>query len=602
MANESVKFTIELGGNAYSGVVQLDNAVRQVVKTASQAKTSFQSLGNAYAALEMLVGTVDRISGVFDSLVGSSLAFEQTQANMRTLMNGNAEAADAMLGKIREYGKNTVYDTSGLVEAQKTMMSFGIESEKAFSTLKQIGDIAMGDSNKMQSLALAFSQTTSTGKLMGQDLLQMINAGFNPLQVISEKTGKSIGTLKDEMSKGAISADMVAQAFQWATEEGALFYQGAEMAGQTVGGRIATMRDTIDEWKISLFEATGGLTAYVSEIGKMASPLASIVGIIPLIGNGFSSVKTKAIEAWSAIGKGTMWCKKQLIAMSLSAQLSGGAFQLMGIMAKSACRTISVAIMNIPIVGWIAAAVTLVVMLFKQLWDKCYGFRVVVFTVWEGLKSVFSWVQEGMQSLWVGFQENIVGPIWGFITNIASWIYEHVVQPIWNCIVVVATWLNEHIIKPIRQAIDQIGSWFREVFGGVFEWVEEQFGKLYNKIAGLVPGMQKIAQEGRKRADASWLSDHGTTTTTTDNLINAVNAPLQGLQLGGTGGGGSSLGKSNEAIATGGTRNTEIHIEIGDMIKQVVFNGGVRENQQEIERVFAESLSRVLGMAQMSVG
>ena len=74
--------------------------------------------------------------------------------------------------------------------------------------LRAIGDISMGDTQKLQSLTLAFAQMSSTGKLMGQDLLQMINAGFNPLSVISEKTGKSIGVLKDEMSKGAISAKM----------------------------------------------------------------------------------------------------------------------------------------------------------------------------------------------------------------------------------------------------------------------------------------------------------------------------------------------------------------------------------------------------------
>ena len=37
----------------------------------------------------------------------------------------------------------------------------------------------------------------------------MINAGFNPLQQMAEKTGKSITQLKDEMSKGAISAEWV---------------------------------------------------------------------------------------------------------------------------------------------------------------------------------------------------------------------------------------------------------------------------------------------------------------------------------------------------------------------------------------------------------
>ena len=125
MSNESVNFTINIGGNAYSGVVQLDNAVQGVMNSVQQATSWFDKLGNSAFMFESLVGAIEKISNGFDSLVGNSLQFEQAQPNMRTLMNGNAEAADQLLGKLREYGKSTVYDTSGLVNAQKTMMAFG---------------------------------------------------------------------------------------------------------------------------------------------------------------------------------------------------------------------------------------------------------------------------------------------------------------------------------------------------------------------------------------------------------------------------------------------------------------------------------------------
>lgn len=89
-----------------------------------------------------------------------------------------------------------------MVGAEKMMLGFNIQAEDTIKYLKAISDISMGESNKFNSLTLAFSQMSAAGKLMGQDLNQMINAGFNPLQTISEKTGKSIATLKDEMSKG----------------------------------------------------------------------------------------------------------------------------------------------------------------------------------------------------------------------------------------------------------------------------------------------------------------------------------------------------------------------------------------------------------------
>lgn len=574
MSNESVNFTINIGGNAYSGVVQLDNAVQGVMNSVQQATSWFDKLGNSAFMFESLVGAIEKISNGFDSLVGNSLQFEQAQANMRTLMNGNAEAADQLLGKLREYGKSTVYDTSGLVNAQKTMMAFGLDANFAFQQLKYIGDVALGDSQKMQSLALAFSQTTSTGKLMGQDLLQMINAGFNPLEVISQKTGKSIAVLKDEMSKGAISADMIAQAFQWATEEGGRFYHGAENAAQNVGGRIAKMRDTLDEMKVSLFEMTGGATAYIAEVGKMIAQFAPLLPVLSLI-------KSSAIKAWTAISAGASWCRTQILAVGISAQLSGGMLKLMGAMGKSACRAIGVAIMNIPIIGWIAAGVAAIIALFTLLWQKCEGFRIVVFTIWEAIKAVFS-------------------GIWEVVTDVWAAIYSGVIEPVWNALVNVGKWIRTNLWEPIKNFFINIATWVSNLFDNIFNAIWEKIMGILETIAEYIPGLDGIIERGRAAGQASWKKDHPTTTPT-DDLMNTVNAPLMTMQTSGGATANGTTGNATTAVATGGTRNTEIHINIGDMIKQVVFNGTTRENQQEIERTFAECLNRVLGMAQVSI-
>ena len=578
MANESVKFTIELGGNAYSGVAQLDSAVQQVVKSVNKANGLFKQLGNTAFMFESVVGAVEKISSGLDSLVGSSLEFEQSQANMRTLMNGNAEAADALLSKIRSYGKSTVYDTSGLVNAQKTMMAFGLEADTAFKSLQHIGDIALGDSQKMQSLALAFAQAQSTGKLMGQDLMQMINAGFNPLEVISQRTGKSIATLKDEMSKGAISAQMVAQAFQWATEEGGRFYQGAETAAQTVSGRIAKMRDTVDEWKLSLFEATGGLTAYVAEVGKM---IAQFAPLGPLVGKTFDWMRIAGVKAFTELKIGGHTLQVRLRAISIAAVQSGGMLKLMGAMGKAACRAIGVAIMNIPIIGWIAAGVAAIIALFTLLWQKCEGFRIVVFTIWEAIKAVFS-------------------GIWEVVTDVWAAIYSGVIEPVWNALVNVGKWIRTNLWEPIKNFFINIATWVSNLFDNIFNAIWEKIMGILETIAEYIPGLDGIIERGRAAGQASWKKDHPTTTPT-DDLMNTVNAPLMTMQTSGGTTANGTTGNATTAVATGGTRNTEIHINIGDMIKQVVFNGTTRENQQEIERTFAECLNRVLGMAQVSM-
>lgn len=139
------------------------------------------------------------------------------------------------------------------------MLGFNIEAEKVPRYLQAIGDVSMGNTQKFNSMTLAFSQMSAAGKLMGQDLNQMINAGFNPLQIMSEKTGKSIATLKDEMSKGAISAEMVQQAFIDATSAGGRFYQMSENASKEINGQLSMMQDAMDSVLNELGEKSEGV-------------------------------------------------------------------------------------------------------------------------------------------------------------------------------------------------------------------------------------------------------------------------------------------------------------------------------------------------------
>lgn len=171
--------------------------------------------------------------------------FQAADTAIQTLL-GNKEKADALMAQVREYAKISPLEFSDVTKATQMMLGFNIEAEKVPRYLQAIGDVSMGDTQRFNSLTLAFSQMSAAGKLMGQDLNQMINAGFNPLQIMSEKTGKSIATLKDEMSKGAISAEMVQQAFIDATSAGGKFYNMSENASKTINGQLSMMSDAID--------------------------------------------------------------------------------------------------------------------------------------------------------------------------------------------------------------------------------------------------------------------------------------------------------------------------------------------------------------------
>lgn len=170
--------------------------------------------------------------------------FQQMNASIETMIG--KRKGEQLNAELQEFAKISPLEFAPTVSTAQMMLGFGIDADKVPRYLQAIGDIAMGDTRRFQSLSLAFSQMSAAGKLMGQDLMQMVNAGFQPLQVISEKTGKSIGALKEEMSQGKISAEMVQQAFIDASSEGGKYYNMSLTASKTIPGAIAKLNDSMD--------------------------------------------------------------------------------------------------------------------------------------------------------------------------------------------------------------------------------------------------------------------------------------------------------------------------------------------------------------------
>lgn len=186
------------------------------------------------------------IKNLGDYALNSAKAFEQASISFRVLL-GNEERAAKLVNDIQDLANVTPMTSSGLQENAKLLLNFNaVTEDEIIPTLRMLGDITGGDQVKMDSMTLAFAQCASAGRLMGQDLLQMVNAGFNPLQIIAEKTGKSLGDLKNEMSEGKISVDMVKQAFKDATSEGGRFYGMLEAQSKSKTGLEATKADSYE--------------------------------------------------------------------------------------------------------------------------------------------------------------------------------------------------------------------------------------------------------------------------------------------------------------------------------------------------------------------
>lgn len=224
-----------------TGFTKTINDVRDRV---SGVSNSFTNLGSSITGFAVKTSLAFGAAGIAATTfaIRSAADVEMLRASFDTLL-GSAEKGRELFGKIQKMANVTPFETQDLAEASKTLLAFGINVDDLLPTLKNLGDISLGNREKFKSLALVFGQVSSAGKLQGQDLLQLVNLGFNPLQKISERTGESMASLKEKMSAGEISFKMVQEEFQRSTAEGGIFFGGMEKGSKTLTGLWSTLSD-----------------------------------------------------------------------------------------------------------------------------------------------------------------------------------------------------------------------------------------------------------------------------------------------------------------------------------------------------------------------
>lgn len=270
-------------------IAECRREIRDLRSGARSSSISIDGLRGSLIGMASKVAAPLAIAAAIKDIATNSIEargkIEALEVSFSTLLR-STEKANQLVSQLKDYGNVTPYDTEGLSKAAQTMLSFGISYEKVMPTLRQLGDVAMGSQDKLSRLTLAFSQMSAAGRVTKEDLNQMIDAGFNPLQVISQQTGESIGTLFDKVSKGQVSVQQIANAFADATKEGGQFHNMALNMSDTVEGKMSTMQDAIDG-------------AYQS-IGKFIEPV--VKSGIDLLTNGVEAL-TKEIDDFSKVSK-----------------------------------------------------------------------------------------------------------------------------------------------------------------------------------------------------------------------------------------------------------------------------------------------------------
>lgn len=227
--------------NAGAGAKKVSDAVRD---HSQQLVTSTELLKGYVAQVVALAGVTSSISVIFGGIQLAADA-EQNEIAFGTMLQ-SVEKGKQMVKDLQTFAAATPMETGQLQRATKTLLQFGIEGEKIIPTLRMIGDVTGGQADNFSRMTLAFGQMAATGRLMGEELNQMREAGFNPLMELSKMTKKSMGELRQEMEAGKISVDMVIGAFKSATGPGGNFAGLMEKQSKSLSGLFSTLGDDVN--------------------------------------------------------------------------------------------------------------------------------------------------------------------------------------------------------------------------------------------------------------------------------------------------------------------------------------------------------------------
>lgn len=206
---------------------------------------------------------------VVQSGVDYNASMESYLTNFKVML-GNEELAAAKLAELRKMAAATPFALSDLTEGTQTLLQFGVAADDTTDVLKQLGDISLGNADKLQTLVRAYGKMSSAQKVTLENVNMMIDAGFNPLNQICDATGESMSDLYKRISDGRVSFEELQYAVKAATSEGGQFYNGMLEASQTFSGRMSTLKDNVaaltGELTSGLFAALGDLVVKLNEV------------------------------------------------------------------------------------------------------------------------------------------------------------------------------------------------------------------------------------------------------------------------------------------------------------------------------------------------
>lgn len=281
--------------------------IKEKINDVQSAMLKMQSAAQRIANIIKLAVVAGAIEKIGSYVAKTGIAYNQQMddytANMQTLLGG-VDKAEAKIKELSDMAAKTPFELPTLADATQTLLAFGVKAEDSTGILKSLGDISLGNASKLETLTRSYGKMSSTGKVTLENVQMMIDAGFNPLNLIAERNHMTMENLYKALSDGKVPFDELTWAIQKATSEGGQFYNGMETASKTLTGRLSTLKenwsaflalltkpayetlrdtilpsaiDMVDKLTASFNESglQGVLNTFSAEVGKLGKSIAS---------------------------------------------------------------------------------------------------------------------------------------------------------------------------------------------------------------------------------------------------------------------------------------------------------------------------------------
>lgn len=240
--------------------VDLKTELKETTSELKKQKSDVSGISNEMDKLKtMVTGFIAAYGGkkLWEMLIGSNAEMEQYTTSLEVML-GSTEKASAMIEKMRDFAAKTPLTLENVISGGSLLMSYGVDESNLIDTMTKLGDLASGNVEKMDRITLAYGQMLAKGKVTGEELMQMTEAGV-PLQTaLAESIGVTGEEFSKMVSKGEVGIDALNKAITELTTGNGKFAGMMEKQSQTMQGMLSTLQDNISEFFRKMGEGAFG--------------------------------------------------------------------------------------------------------------------------------------------------------------------------------------------------------------------------------------------------------------------------------------------------------------------------------------------------------